>query len=365
MAEVKPLGYRSGLDGLRGVAVGLVIVYHFDRSWLPGGWVGVDLFFVLSGFLITTLLLEEHQRTGVWMSGFYQRRCLRLLPAMVAFLAVVAAWHAVDPAFMAGIRQWLPRVYITNATLAFGLGDAGFAHIWSLAAEEQFYLLWPPLLVLMLRRRLSQRTILTVTIGLIAASTLTSVALWARGAGWMRLYFGPDTHAAPILIGCLLGQLWVWGMLPARIEWSAVPAVGLLSAAALFAEPQMEIIYAGGLTAVGFAGAALICAVLRVRGLDRVLSWRHFVQTGRYSYALYLWHPFLFFFAGRHGRWWMAVAVAASYVIAALSMRLVEGPFLALKDRVVRPTPAPVLAPRATRTASWRRATAGKSVAPK
>ena len=331
------LGYRPALDGLRAIAVVLVMAYHLWIDRVPGGWLGVDLFFVLSGFLITTLLLEEQEQYGdVWLGGFYQRRTLRLMPALFAFLAVLALYRAlINTSFMPRFMDWVPGVYITNAIAAFGLGNAGYAHIWSLAAEEQFYLLWPPLLVVLLRRRVARSTILVVTTAAVAASAVLALALWARGAGWMRLYFGPDTHAVPILVGCLVGEAWSWGVLP-RIERLLVPSIFVLAVAAITLRPQDDLVYTGGLGLIAAAGAVLIAAIIRLPRVAAPLSARPLVKLGRYSYAMYLWHPFLIYLAGSSDFERLG-AVLLSYPVAALSMRVVEGPCLALKQRLTRP----------------------------
>lgn len=335
----RQLGHRPGLDGLRGVAVVLVIAYHAWGETLPGGWIGVDVFFVLSGFLITTMLLEEQAASGrVWLSGFYQRRTLRLVPAVVAFLAVVAGYQMLtDGVFISDLARWAPRFYLTNISAASGIDDRGVAYIWSLAAEEQFYLLWPPLLALLLHRRASAALIVTATAVLALASSGSALMLWHAGTEWPRLYFGPDTHATPILIGCLLAQLWVWHMLPRWTGRAWVFALFILAVVALTISPNERFPYIGGLLLIASAAACIIAAILDDRPVAALLAVAPLRRIGRHSYAMYLWHPFLLHLMTPHGRWWTGVAVLSSYPVAAVSMAMIEGPCLRLKERVKAP----------------------------
>jgi peptidoglycan/LPS O-acetylase OafA/YrhL len=160
--DVNPrLSWMPALDGLRGIAVIAVMMFHTPgRAWLPGGSLGVDLFFVLSGFLITTLLLQEHVATGrISLRGFYVRRARRLLPAVVALLAIYAVVVTLAPGDFTGnpqagqvaVTYVAVATYILNVTQMAHLAVApGLSHLWSLSVEEQFYLVWPALLVLCL-----------------------------------------------------------------------------------------------------------------------------------------------------------------------------------------------------------------------
>ena len=222
-----------GLDGLRGIAVAAVVLYHFDVPWIPGGFLGVDIFFVISGFIITTLLLEEVEREQqIRLRAFYARRARRLLPTLLAMMsvAVIACglW-ATDAS--ASLRSDIPWA------LAFGVNWSAIAmqrsyfvamsrppvleHLWSLAIEEQFYIVWPGALLVMLRLRNTLAQSWVTVRGLVflvsafgaAASTwrMHSVALAAGmpvPTDPTRAYFGTDTHSMSLLVGCAVAALW-------------------------------------------------------------------------------------------------------------------------------------------------------------
>ncbi len=200
------LGYVPALNGLRGIAIlGVLGVHLFGLS---GGFYGVDLFFVLSGYLITTLLLEEHDRTGlVSLRAFYIRRARRLLPALGAVLVLIAVVGPMfySPGLVASIV--VSGLYAANIVRGFGHSDflaaTPAAHLWSLAQEEQFYVLWP-LALLALRRRLTERRVMTLLAAGFVALVMYRAALAGAGAGWHRLYYAPDTHMDGLVLGCLL-----------------------------------------------------------------------------------------------------------------------------------------------------------------
>jgi len=319
------------------------MAYHGFVRQLPGGFIGVDVFFVLSGFLITALLLDEwsHRRT-VWLVGFYVRRALRLMPALAAFLVAFIVYAALfqDRQFLVVVLRWIPFVYLTNVMTAFGRGYVGHGHIWSLAAEEQFYLVWPPVLLLLLRSHVSRRVIVTVTAIATAASGATAAMLWLTGSGWVRVYYGPDTHAMPILAGCLLGELWVWGYVPTGAQWSRTLArtgavgVVLLGVGTLTLRPPMGLLYVGGYGVVTVCAASVILAVMQSPGYARLWQGRRLVRTGQLSYALYLFHPLLLEMLGpKPSPILRLAALAATFPVAAASMRWIEGPCLERKRR--------------------------------
>ncbi|HMC40119.1 MAG TPA: acyltransferase, partial [Acidimicrobiales bacterium] len=214
--STRPVRLRQlpGLDGLRAVAVVAVIVYHLNSSWLPGGFLGVDVFFVISGYLITSLLLSEHSRTGnVVLLRFWARRARRLLPALAVLLlgvAVLAACFARDglaamrwdlPAAMGYVLNW--RLLLEHASYMSSFGRPPLLqHLWSLSIEEQFYLFWPPALLL-LRRHLSRERVATVALGGAAVSAALMAALYSPGHP-SGVYFASETHAQGLLIGCAL-----------------------------------------------------------------------------------------------------------------------------------------------------------------
>jgi peptidoglycan/LPS O-acetylase OafA/YrhL len=346
------LGYRPALDGIRGIAILLVLGFHSQLFFLRGGQLGVDIFFVLSGFLITCLLLEEWQREGaIRLKAFYVRRVLRLFPALFVALAVWALWAA----YQSGDTGLIPRtvcavlLYCTNLVLAFGglTALAGFAHSWSLSAEEQFYLIWPACLWFLLRRGFSRRTIVCLLLGLVAAVNLYSPLLWEGNGSWVRLYFGPDTHSAPLLIGCAAALLFHsrgWSF----VGWRAfvlgvlfVLSAGVLCGLAVFVGDETAFLYYGGFTLIAIASAILTLGALQANWwTTRLLDFTPLVWLGRLSYSLYLWHvlAYSFFEEATRGislRWSLAKLLpnVLALLLAGLSYVIVERPFLRLKDR--------------------------------
>jgi peptidoglycan/LPS O-acetylase OafA/YrhL len=331
------LGYRSALDGLRGLAILGVIFRHAFGVPLGGGF-GVDLFFVLSGFLITTLLLEERERTGtVSLREFYRRRALRLLPALVTMLLAFVVVDVARAAFerrsdilVDGMRALgLSGFYTANFVAAFhrsALSHLPIGQLWSLAEEEQFYLLWPLWLAALLRRGLGRRGVMAVLWILIVAVVVERIALTVAHAPSDRLYYGPDTHSDGLLMGCLVALAL---RKPSRL--AADRTLGFAALAALGAvayDPFFKFaIVAVVMTA---ASAALVTTVvMQPNGLvARAASVRPLVLIGRISYGLYLWHGLTLWIVGPAFRW---LGVILAFVMAALSYRYVEQPFLRRK----------------------------------
>jgi len=206
-------GHVAALDGMRGIAVLLVMLTHarYGAPYLQGGSIGVDIFFVLSGFLITYLLVREHDRHGHRISlwKFYARRALRLGPALVLLLIVLALGGCLffDPETARSnlIDVAITVVYAVNWARAFDIPPKLLRHAWSLSIEEQFYLLWPLILIVMLRAISSRQRIATVILLGAVVSYLWRVALALQGASVQRLFNGLDTRADSLLVGCALG----------------------------------------------------------------------------------------------------------------------------------------------------------------
>jgi peptidoglycan/LPS O-acetylase OafA/YrhL len=349
---VSRLGYQPALDGLRAVAVtGVVGVHAFG---LPSsGALGVDLFFVLSGFLITTLLLEERARTGsVSLLGFYRRRALRLLPALVAFLSV---YLTVSVLFFTTAREttWahvggalVGIFYVSNFVQASGsdLPD-GVVHLWSLSAEEQFYLLWPALLLLSLivyRRRLWPLAV-TLVAGIVVLQVM-QLHLLLGSASNVRLAYGPDVRAGSILIGCLLAVV-LFGRARPTLD-ARVGAVALALFVGILFTGFGRAAFAGPMLAFGCACACLIVIALDPRTwVARALSVAPVVGLGRISYSLYLWHmPILVWLGVDNKRLELvdAAAIVLAVGAAVASYRFVEVPFLRRKQRSAATEQAPV-----------------------
>ena len=347
---IRKLGNVPGLTGLRGVAIAVVVAGHAmliaNVTGLPGFFIGVDLFFALSGFLITSLLVNEWARTGsISLARFYARRALRLLPALGLFLAsalVLLPWY--QPA---GAREGVARaivataLYVQNFAWVYGKTH-DLTHLWSLAEEEQFYLVWPVVLVLLIRIRLGHRAILGVL----------ATALTLDVAGCAFLYHAGGPHGAPfflrftpvrseaLIAGCILGVLYSSSLLPSPNRLGrALPFAGIL-AFALFSWILPEVgerdprLYEGGWLVVALVCAACVytCLADPLPWPFRALTLRPVTYLGQISYALYIWHwPLLTMWPGTLLP--VGLRVAAAVGCAILSFHLVEKPFLRLKAR--------------------------------
>lgn len=294
------LGYRPELDGLRAIAVALVILSHYVGSRLTaGGFLGVDLFFVLSGFLITRLLLEEWRHAGrIRIGAFYGRRVARLLPA----LALVAGWVALDSV----TTQWLTNpirgtaagvlgslFYVANWVQLSGRDLGTLGHAWSLAVEEQFYLVWPAIAVVALRWR-GARGVATVAAVALGVAAVQMAVRFVAGVSAEVLYKSTDAHGAVLLMaGCAAAAIMPttristhWTRVASRRVAPPVAVVSLLLVP--LSAFDSGFYYVGGfvLVAAGFVA-------LTGRALDGV-AWLRLpvlVHVGRLSYGLYLWHP--------------------------------------------------------------------------
>ncbi|AEI11627.1 acyltransferase family protein [Cellulomonas gilvus] len=341
-------GFRPDIEGLRAIAVGLVLVYHAGVDQLSGGFVGVDIFFVLSGFLITGLLVRELERSGrVSLSRFYARRAKRLLPATALTLIASAllTWAFIP------VTQWRAfggdivsaALYVVNWRLADrsvdylaeGTGASPVQHFWSLAVEEQYYIVWPLLLVLVglvvRRTRLRVRPTMAVALALIVVPSLVwSVHLTSTQPA--VAFFVTTTRLWELGIGAAvaIGAAW-WVRVPARVAalagWAGLAAI--LASALLFSSATP---WPGSAALVPTLGtAAVIVAGFRAAGPARLLALRPLVWIGGMSYSLYLWHwPLVvaatFAAGGELGAKVGLLVTAASVVPAWLSLRLVENP---------------------------------------
>ena len=357
-----------GLDGLRAIAVALVLGFHFGLGWLGGGFFGVDVFYVLSGYLITGILLTEFERRGrIGLAAFWLRRARRLLPALLLVLvSVTLLVRFVEPTgAIAGYRgsalatlfyasNWWQVATSGNYFVATG-ATSPLTHTWSLAVEEQFYLVWPLVVLAVLHLagpfRRGVRAVLVVAAVGVVASTVEMAVLFRPGANTTRLYFGTDTHAQSVLVGAVLACLLTLverrrgetGMDPAARGPAAraqVTAVGLIGLAVVMAlswslRGSSPATYRGGFVLVALCSALVILSVVAVPGgvLTRALSVAPLVWIGTISYGIYLWHfpVAVFLDAGRtglHGLWLAAARTAVTVVVAAASFYLIERPVI-------------------------------------
>ena len=330
------LGYRPSLDGLRTIAVMPVLLAHAGVQRIGGGNFGVDIFFVLSGFLITGTLLEEWRRNGrVSLKNFYWRRAARLLPALFLVLAAWTAYavcsHRTDELLFVVYVLF----YIANWVRAFHYaGSDGLGHTWSLSIEEQFYFVWPPILGWLLKSGRS-RLFTFVFLGTgTAAVALWRAYLWQNGADIHRLYNGTDARADALLIGCALAFAVYSGLNKKWAGWLAAPCLLALLYVIIEDLPKNFWLRDGGATLVAIAAAGLIWALVSPgsRGVVQwILETRLLLWAGRISYGLYLWHLPVFYLIGRGQPAWplfylVIIKIAATFVLAALSYYYVEQP---------------------------------------
>jgi peptidoglycan/LPS O-acetylase OafA/YrhL len=345
--------YYPQINGLRALAVVPVLIFHCWADIGFHGGIGVDLFFVISGFLITRILLTEFDRTdAISIRDFYTRRFYRILPALVVLcLAVslfIVALTLLAPE-LGGYYKFATVVAALTSTMnwarAFEFTEGGLlGHTWSLSVEEQFYLVWPLALGWALRRGTSRRTLLQAVVAAAVAVFLWRSWLVAQGASMPRIYYGTDTRIDTILVGCAialsnlksadtwLGRLWF------------VPLAGFAGAIVLGADAYPQLFQ------LHDAIVVLSCAWLVVLARDgaaplRLLESRPATWIGKRSYSLYLWHyPPIVGLAllGCEGPVWGAAVFVASFGLADASYRFVERPFLARKAKSQAHGPAGV-----------------------
>ncbi len=346
--------YLPGLDGLRAVAVVAVLLYHADVAWLPGGFLGVDVFFVISGYLITMLLLEEHHRSGsIGVRRFYGRRARRLLPALFLLLATTCAVVALffrDEAARLRPQVLSALTYSTNwyliATDGSYFQQLGrplvLRHLWSLAVEEQFYLLWPLVLVVLLRRFRGRLGPIALAIaGATAASAVWMAVLYQPGHDPSRLYYGTDTRISTILMGALLALFWRPSALAhggARRHGPLFDLIGIAALAGVVLFFLHSTDTAGSLYRGGFVGLAALSALAVAAAthpgthFGKALGAGALTWIGVRSYALYLWHWPIFVLTRSDvdvplsGWPLLVIRLGLTVLLADLSYRLVERP---------------------------------------
>ncbi len=373
-APRKPSGARvslphyGALDGLRAIAVIGVLLYHGGVSWTPGGFMGVELFFVLSGFLITSLLVSEWaDRATIALGGFWARRARRLLPALFAVVFAIGLYYALAGPTKAihglegdGVSTLLyfnNWHQIANGTNYFAASGpvSPLQHTWSLAIEEQFYLVWPLVVLGVLavarRRGADARRSLQVLLGLslvgVVASAVDTALLFNGGRGLDRVYYGTDTRAAGLLIGASLAialtikRRWPkpksrLTLTPARrraVGAGALVALGVVGASVLLLDGSRGWLYPYGLLGLDVAAAVLILAAVVVPGslVGRLLATAPLRGIGMISYGLYLWHFPLFLWldessTGLKGTQLLILRLAATLGVSLLSYVIIEQP---------------------------------------
>ena len=304
------LPYLPGIDALRAIAVLAVFLYHAGVNWMPGGFLGVDVFFVISGYLITSLLLSERRSTGkVRLGQFWLRRARRLLPAVGVLIAVTMIVAAiVEPDRLTALRgdAISSLAYVANWHFVFEHQSyfdqfqrpSLFRHLWSLSVEEQFYLLWPLAFAAGISLLGRKRLALGVLAGAAASLALTWILFDPSDAS--RVYYGTDTHAAGLLIGVALALVWApWQLQRAKpgrwcepvLDAVGVIALGYLALSFLRVHDYDLALFHGGYLWIALASAAVIAVIAHPTArLGGLLARPALVWLGLRSYSFYLWH---------------------------------------------------------------------------
>jgi peptidoglycan/LPS O-acetylase OafA/YrhL len=353
MSEETRMGYQPALDGLRALSVIAVILYHAGIDWIPGGFIGVEVFFVVSGFLITSLMIDEQHVSGtVSLKQFWIRRARRLLPALFTMLIaslVAVTFFAKDSA--PDFRQdVLPALgYFSNWWQIYFVDTPYFAanslpmlrHLWSLAVEEQWYVMWPIAFVFVLGNKRIPRWISALVIGLLAAAVMVGTALAFTADDETRinfLYLSTITRSSGLLLGAALACIWypwkktVVRFAKVRSVFADVLALGALATIGYicaFIHVADEQLYLGGLAAATVASAVIVAVVVRSGKslVKRALSFPLLVEIGRRSYGLYLWHWPIFVVTGaRLSSIRLAYALTATVIINEFVYQFIETP---------------------------------------
>lgn len=346
--------YIHGLDGLRALAVLFVIAYHFNFSWARGGFLGVNIFFVLSGYLITSIMLPaQGQRFTINLRDFWIGRMQRLLPAAYVMILVTIVWvtlfnrellHTVRGDAISSIfytSNWWFIFHEVSYFDSFG-SPSPLKNLWSLAIEEQFYIIWPIVLAigLYIFKKQSKFAIYVFS-GAICSAMLMGL-LYEPGTDPSRVYYGTDTRSFELLIGCWLALVWPMKRLSSKklsvklhntLNITSIISLVIFIFCVLFVDEYQVFLYRGGMLLICMNAAILIACVCHPASfLGKLLAWKPLRWIGTRSYGIYLWHyPVIVlstpvYEIGNPAYWRVGLQLAITFIIAELSYRIIEMP---------------------------------------
>ena len=348
----RSFGQVPGFDGVRGAAVLTIVIAHMvvllplhTLLVIPGATASLDAFFVLSGFLISALLLKEQGRRGTIGAGaFYRRRILRLLPALYIVVLATALfayfthqWQPTETKSIFSVLFYYSNYYSASDPSPFGLPKLtiGFQHLWSLSFEEQFYFLWPWITIMVLTIRIRLRTVAIILLSLIALVALHRFLLFQETHRWWSILIRTDTRADSILWGALIAHVWIRGKEPKRgIRFAALLASAYLLACLFFTTEYGRFVFWGGFVGIDISCAVILLAILDGRWIGRhVFEFKPLVALGLVSYGFYLWHLPVFFAVAHFDTNWndvvrVVVALSITLTLTLLSWFLVERPMM-------------------------------------
>ncbi|MGM0829101.1 MAG: acyltransferase family protein [Bacillota bacterium] len=346
--------YIHGLDGLRALAVLFVIAYHFNFSWARGGFLGVNIFFVLSGYLITSIMLPaQGQRFTINLRDFWIERMKRLLPAAYVMILLTIIWvtlfnrellHTVRGDAISSIfytSNWWFIFHEVSYFDSFG-SPSPLKNLWSLAIEEQFYIIWPIVLAIGLYICNKQsKFAIYVFSGAICSAMLMSL-LYEPGTDPSRAYYGTDTRSFELLIGCWLALVWPMKRLSSKklsvklhntLNITSIISLVIFIFCVLFVDEYQVFLYRGGMFLICINAAILIACVCHPASLlGKLLAWKPLCWIGTRSYGIYLWHyPVIVlstpvYEIGNPAYWRVGLQLAVTFIIAELSYRVIEMP---------------------------------------
>ncbi|MBC1374335.1 acyltransferase family protein [Listeria farberi] len=345
--------YVPSIDGLRALAVIAVIAYHLNFSWAKGGFIGVDIFFVLSGYLITNILLTQWEKNqSLQLKQFWLRRFRRLIPAVYVMIVVVVIYSVFfHPEILKNLRgdaiasffyvsNWWFIFHNISYFDSFGL-PSPLKNLWSLAIEEQFYMVWPLFLLVFLKWVKNPKLLLKIVIGLGLLSAILMTVLYVPGTDPSRVYYGTDTRAFDLLAGCALAFVWPFNRLSPVVPKKSKAALNIAGTISIlffvlftaFVSEYQPFLYRGGLLFVAILGVIMIATISHPASyLSKIFSFKPLRWIGTRSYGIYLWHyPIITLTTPvleitQPNIWRAILQVAATVIIAELSFRFIETP---------------------------------------